>query len=151
MLNWLLKTIRQITFSDVGSIASLISLGMTFYVLYTVRKIKNFYVFKARVPELTEQLEGHASKLVEFHGDFKNSKEKILLEIGKAEVTLKSLEKKVGRRTKKSVAVVVNLIRDYSPYNQSQDYLWKIYVELQKVIQEVIDVQSDRAWENPNG
>jgi hypothetical protein len=74
MMDWLVKTIGQITFSDVGSIASLISLGMTFYVLYTVRKIKNFYVFKARVPELTGQLEGHASKLIEFHGELQKFK-----------------------------------------------------------------------------
>jgi hypothetical protein len=151
MWNWLSAEIGKITFSGVGSAASIVSFAITLYLLYAVRKIKSFYVFKARVPELTEQLKEHASKLADLHRDFKESREQVLLEIGKAGVTLKSLKKKVGRPTKKSISVVIKLIDDYNPHNQTPSYLWKIYVELQKVIQEIISVQSDRAWENPNG
>lgn len=151
MWSWLSDKIGKITFSGLGSAASILSLIITLYLFYAIRKIKSFYVSKARVPELIEQLEGYASNLADFHRDFKKSREQVLLEIGKAEVTLKSLKKKVGRPTRKSVTVVIRMIKNYSPYNQTQDNLWKIYVEMQKLIQEVIGLQSDRAWENPNG
>lgn len=151
MWDSLLTGIRKITFSGVGNVASILSFAITVYLLYTVRKIKSLYVFKARVPELVEDLREQASKLATFHQDFNVSRPQVLLEIGKAEVTLKDLKKKVGRPTRKSLAIVIKLIADYSPYNQTPDYLWKIYVELQKVIQEIIGLQSDRAWGNPNG
>jgi hypothetical protein len=151
MWDSLVTEIRKITFSGVGSAASIISFLITLYLFYAVRKIKSFYVSKARIPELIEQLKEHASRLADFHRDFEESRQQVLLEIGRAEVTLKSLKKKVSRPTRKSVRVVIKLIGNYSPFNQTQDNLWNIYVELQKVIQEIIGVQSDRAWENPNG
>jgi hypothetical protein len=151
MWNWLSAEMEKITFSDVGSAASIISFVITLYLFYAVRKIKSFYVFKAMVPELTEELKEHASNLADLHRDFKESRDQVLLEIARTGVTLESLKKKVGRPTKKSINVVIKLIDDYSPHNQSPGYLWKIYVELQKVIQEIIYVQSDRAWENVNG
>lgn len=106
MWDWLSVEIGRITFSGVGSAASIISFVITLYLLYAVRKIKSFYVSKARIPELTEQLKEHASKLADFHRDFEESRQQVLLEIGRAEVTLKSLKKKVTRPTRKSVRVV---------------------------------------------
>lgn len=151
MWRWLSTHLAKITFSDVGSAASLISLVITVYLFYAVRKIRSFYVSKARVPELTKQLGSHASRLVILHGDFKTSRDEVLLELGQVEVTLRFLKKKIGRPTKKSVARVLKLIDNYSPHNANKDQLWKIYVDLQKVIQEVVEVQSDQSWENPNG
>lgn len=151
MWTWLSEKIGQIAFSDLGTLASILSFVITLYVFFAVRKIKSFYVSKARVPELIDQLKEHASHLADLHRDFNDSRPQVLLEIGKAEVTLRSLKNKVRRPTKKSVAVVIKLIKSYGPYNQTQDNLWKIYVEMQKLIQEVVGVQSDRAWENPNG
>ena len=111
MLDSLSAQVTKITFSDIGNAASLLSLAITIYLFYAVRRIKSFYVFKARVPELTEQLGTHGSKLALLHGDFKDSRELILLELGRTEVKLKSLRrKKIGRPTKKSVNEVLRLI-----------------------------------------
>lgn len=150
MPDWLPTWIKNITLSDIANVSELIGLTMTFYVFYTIRKIKNYYVFKARVPELTQELSGHASKLSEFHNEYKDSQQLIILELGRAEVTLKSLKGKVGRPTKKSISGVMNLIEEYKR-KKNKDNLWGIYVELQKVIQEVATIQGDRAWENYNG
>src|SRR6266446_172939 len=146
MWRWVSTYVSKLTFSDVGSVASLLSLAITIYLFHAVRRIKSFYVFKARVPELTEQLRTHASRLATLHRDFDGSRDEVLLELGKAEVTLKSLKKKIGRPTKKSVGKAIKLIDNY-PYNKTKNNLWQVYVDLQKVVQEVIEVQSDRSWE----
>ena len=151
MSNWLSQQIGKIDFSALGNTASIISLIITVYLFYAVRKIKSFYVSKARVPELIRELKEHASHLAEFHRDFEDSSEQVLLEIGKAEVTLKSLRNKVQRPTRKSVSRVLKLIKTYTPFYRTKDNLWKIYVEMQKLIQEIAGAQSDRDWENPNG
>jgi hypothetical protein len=139
-----------INFDDIANVASILSLLLTIYVLYTVRKIKNYYVFKARVPELVNQISDHASKLALFHNDYENSREQILLELGKAEVTLSSLKKKVDRKTRRLITTAITTVQSYNRYTRDKDQLWKIYIDLQKVVQEVINVQGDREWESHN-
>jgi hypothetical protein len=143
-------------FSDLADILSvigfgitLIGLGLTIYVLLTIRKIKSYYVFKARVPDLLKAMSKHGSKLAQFHNDFENSKPQILLEVGQAEVTLKSLNAKVDKQIKISINEVAKQISDYKTY-QEKSRAWNIYISLQKVNQEITNLQEDRKWESNN-
>lgn len=142
--------IKDLKFSDFADVISVIGFCFTIYVLVTIRKIKNFYVFKARVPDLLKKSTELASHLSQFHSDFENSKQQILYEIGQVEVILKSLNKKVNRQVKSSIKEVNKHIVDYKNY-RDKSRLWDIYVSLQKVNQEVINLQEDRSWENNNG
>jgi len=139
-----------VTFDDIANVSSVLSLLLTVYVLYTVRKIKSYYVFKARVPELVHQIAEQASRLALFHNDYKNSRQQIALELGQVEVTLSSLRKKVDRQTKKRITSAVERIGEWNSYKEDKNRLWAVYVDLQKVIQEVKNVQEDREWESHN-
>jgi len=142
--------IKNFKFSDFADVISVIGFCFTIYVLLTIRKIKNFYVFKARVPDLLKKVSKHASQLSQFHNNFEDSKPLILLEIGQVEVILKSLNKKVNRQVKSSIKEVNKHISGYKIY-RDKSRLWDIYVSLQKVNQEVVNLQEDRNWESNNG
>lgn len=55
----LFKALRSETFAIAGTISSIISLILTFYVFLDVRQIRNYYLFSARVPELIKKLHLH--------------------------------------------------------------------------------------------
>lgn len=78
---------------DWGSIASITGLVITVVVFFNIRKIKEFYIFKGRVPELLVRLAKHASNLSAFHKEFEDSLQQIEEEVGLSEITLKSLKK----------------------------------------------------------
>jgi hypothetical protein len=79
------------TFSDVGSMASIISLIFTVLVLIDVRRLRSYYLFTGRVPVLTQKLDQHQLKIEEYLNDFDKSISLIWLELAKVEVVLKSL------------------------------------------------------------
>jgi hypothetical protein len=93
-------------FSDFADVLSVIGFCFTIYVLLTIRKIQNYYVFKARVPDLLKKISKHTSQLSQLHNEFEHSKPQILLEIGQTEVALKSLDKKVNRTIKNSIKLI---------------------------------------------
>lgn len=142
--------IENFSFSSFADVMSVIGFCFTIYVLLTIRKIKNFYVFKARVPDLLKKVTKQASQLSQFHNNFEDSKPQILLVIGQVEVTLKSLNKKVDRQVKNSIKEVSKHISGYKT-NRDKSRLWDIYVSLQKVNQEIVNLQEDRSWETNNG
>ncbi len=141
--------IKEIRLSDIADVLEVVGFVLTIYVLITIKKIKNYYVFKARVPDLLKKMSKHASQLSQYHKDFENSKPEILLEIGQAEVILNSLSKKVGKQVNSSIKEVTKQILYYKTY-QEKSRAWDIYISLQKVHQEIINLQEDRKWESNN-
>jgi predicted PurR-regulated permease PerM len=133
--------------TDIGSVASILGLVLTILIFLSLRKIRRFYVFTARVPELLDKLTKHAGKISEYQKEFSNSQQEIELELSKAEVVLKSLKKKVSRQTKSSINNVLKTVKTY--YNSISDSksLWEVYVKIQILIDEIKELQLDIKWE----
>ena len=142
----MLEILKRITLSDIGNVASILGLLITILVLINLRNIKRFYVFTARVPELLEKLGKHAGKISVFQKDFSNSGREIELELAEAEIVLKSLRTKLNRQAKSSAKRVLNTVKRYNRTNPNQESLWTVYVEIQKLISEVQELQSDLKW-----
>lgn len=131
-----------------GNTASIVSLIVSGFVFWGVRKIRQNFLFNARAPELIDKLNKLASKISSLLNDFEQSKEDIFLEIGKSKITLKTLSTKLGNDQKKSASSIVKLI-DKNASNLSildKDSIYNIYVEIRLFVEEMGNEIKDRQW-----
>lgn len=135
------------TLTHIGSVASILGFLLTILIFLTLRSIRRFYVFTARVPELLKKLIKHARKISEYQKEFSNSQQEIELELAEAEVVLNSLKKKVSRQTKSAVNSTLKTVKAYNNSSNDSKSLWAVYVEMQKLITEIQELQSDLKWE----
>ncbi len=131
-----------------GNTASIVSLIISGFVFYGVRKIRQNFLFNARVPELTEKLNKQASRISSLLNDFDQSTEEIILEIGKGKITLKTLSSKLEKEQKKSASNIIKLIDEHvsNLSTVDKDSIYKIYVEIRLFIEEMGNEIKDRQW-----
>jgi hypothetical protein len=137
---------RQIL-ADIGSIASLISLALTGYVAWNLRKIKNKYIFRAKAPGFVRMLSKHASTLIDYANDFENSKHQISAELTRIDVRVRRMQGRMGGEAKKAVKQLRNLIEAYEADRDNQEKFYAIYYEMQRVVEEVKELQEDLSLE----
>lgn len=142
-----MEFIQNASLSDAGDVASIIGLLLTFFIYFNLRSIKRFYVFRARVPELLERLIDQSSKIASYQQDFSNSLQGIDVEVAQVEITLKSLKQKLNGSVRASVVRVLKQLERYENQTKTSDNLWHLYIDLQKLIAEVHELQSDLKWE----
>lgn len=133
--------------SVIGDVVSIISLLLTIFVYYNVRKLREHYMFRARAPEIIRRLLAHSSNLANYLNTFMESLPQIDLELRLAEVQLRSLGKKLRGQPKKSVRQLLKSIKAYDINEQGDEELRRVYVELMKVIEEVKEHRKDLDWE----
>ena len=138
----------KIEFINSGSIASIVSLFLTIFIFFGIRKIKRFYIFTGRVPEVVESLDKIASNISKHLNDYEESQPLIRLELAKAEVSLKSLRKKIGKREhRKPINTLIKTINKYKPNSENQEDLRDIYLDLYKIVSQIEELQKDQKWE----
>src|SRR2546430_1945606 len=99
--------------ATLGSVASLLSLILTAYVLIELRRIRSLYLFKARVPDLIGRLSQHSSNLSNYLSDFDNSLPDIVKELAVSEAVMTSLTKKLGGDPLKSVKALLQSTNEF--------------------------------------
>ena len=134
-------------FVIVASIASIISLALTVWVLITVRNIKNFYLFKARIDTLTRKLKKNTLQIEDNFDDFESQLPQLELKFGQAIVTLKSLKGKLDKQSRKQVDDLLKAIRDYDWASNSREKLWSIFVSMKGIVTQIENLQKDREME----
>jgi hypothetical protein len=136
--------------STVADALSVVGFIITIKVFLDLRKIKSFYVFKGRIPELIRNLDAHAARLASYYDDHDISRQGIKLELAQAEVTLNSIRRKVDRPTKRTVDAASEAISAYDDTlmpHQSRELLWNVYIEIRKAVDELVNRQKDVEWE----
>src|SRR5262249_9553671 len=98
-----LLTTSLMTFSDLGTLASLLSLVVSLWVLYDVRKIKVGFKLRVRGPAVTKELRKYSSNISGYLDQFEDFLPQIDEELGKTQAKLKYLEKTLPSQTRKSV------------------------------------------------
>jgi len=145
---YVLNFFTKDTLSVISDVASVISLILTLFVLYDVRKLRERYKFRVRGPEILRKLKAHSAKLADYLNEFEGFLPQIDLELGRAHVQLKSLEKKkLPRPVKKAIKHVRKSIQGYNTGAKDEESLRRVYVEMMIVIEEVNDYQKDSDWE----
>ena len=85
MFEWL-------TLSNIGSVASILGIGLSLYVIYNVREIRKSYLFTARAPALVKSLRAHSSRIKDLLEEFGTSIEEIEAELARCSPILESLK-----------------------------------------------------------
>lgn len=134
--------------SIIGSVASIVGIGLSIYVIYNLRQIRKSYIFTARAPDLVKALRSHSSKIKDLLNEFETSIDEIEAELARCSPVLESLRTKVGRQERRSISDVVRLISANKTLSAgSKNAVWDIYKELLKVEEEMRNLQKDKQWE----
>jgi hypothetical protein len=123
--------------------ASLIGLLLTVSIWWGLRKIKNTYIFRLRAPEFVRVLTKHASILIACGNDFDGSRQAIDVELVTSDVMLNSMQRKMRGESRKAVKRLRKLIKEYRQTPGNEEHFYLIYAEMQRVIQEVKELQKE--------
>lgn len=132
------------SFSNVGSLASVIGLLLSVYIFLTARKINKYILITKRLPQLLRKIEIHSSSISSLLNSFDQSTSVIREELIRCSANLKSLRKKVARGERKPITSLMQAI-DSSVNKEplSKDAVRDIYLKLQYVKEAVKNLQQD--------
>lgn len=143
------ETIKSyLTVDNFSNLSSILGFLLTIYIVYTIRNVKNLYKFKARIPKLLKRLDDIKSEIANAFNDFENSYEDIQILFGKAEVVLKSIKKKLQKTDRNEVKKCIDKIKKIENVgDESYDEAFEVYVQLNKTLEEVEDLNEEYKWE----
>lgn len=131
------------TFSDIGSVASVISLAVSIFVLIEVRSIRNAFKLRVRGPVIIKDLVRYSSNLSGYLDKFEDSLPQIADEFGKTKAKLKYLEKSLSSGPKASVKRLLKSIEKCEITVDNEGGIRRVHLEMNEVIEEVKDRQKD--------
>jgi len=124
--------------SWIGSLASIISLFLTWRVLRKIRELQEFHIFMNLVPQRLVDLQKYEKELAKLLVDFENSQPNIKLKLGDLRGDLTSLQRVVDESMRPSIQGVIDLIVQYNRSQPSNRQLVEnIQAELRSVLREV--------------
>ena len=129
----------------VADVASILGFLVTIAVALTVRRLRAFYMFKVRVPELTARIAEKASSISTRAADFNNTKDEIAVEFRQIGVLLMSLAQKASGAPKTAAKRLGKELKQTRISSRSD--VTNIYAEIQTVLAQFDEVQRDREWE----
>ncbi len=143
--------------TDIASIASIIGLLITIWVLMETKNIRKSFLTKARIPDAIKELESLATNLSKTIPEWETNKQDTLIEIGKCSSILKNIEPKLTASIKKDVTTTLeefqrkksikNFWKIKSISELSLDEIWNLYTQLQFVIEGLKQKKHDMRWE----
>ncbi|HEB36124.1 hypothetical protein LCGC14_0953010 [marine sediment metagenome] len=139
--------LKNITFTDFGTIASILGLILSILIFFFIRKIKSFYIFKIRVPGLSKRLQDIASSISSYLNDYESSINSIDEAVVTCEVVLKSLKGKLSGSIKKAIKDLIKKIDQNSYDYRTKDNIRDIYISILKISEEIKELQEDSKWE----
>lgn len=141
--------LKPLTLSDLGSIASLISLVLTGIIYWNVRDIRRGVLYKARAPELRAALGQQKSSLNTYLTNFPSSSVDYHRQLPALESILLALEDKVGglwSKHRRSVRDVRKLVAQQRAMSPNEGGAEEIYSQLTFLIETLEQDWRDREW-----
>ena len=124
--------------SWIGSIASIISLVLTFWIFWQIRNLKKFYIFVNLGSQLLATIQKQEKALSKLMRNFDNLHPSIKLELGSLRGNLSSLKVVVDKSMKDSIQRVILLVEQYNVNQQpNRERVEDIQAELRRVLREV--------------
>lgn len=137
----------------IGSSASILSFFISIYVLVELRQIRQYFLFRVRIPSLLRALQSYASGMSRGLNNFEGSRQEIETMLARCESTLRSLSPKLSRVEKRTVKRLTKSIRSFrqsSWWHEKKEFdleqAWSIYNDLQGVIEIVKNLAADLEW-----
>lgn len=148
MPNWLTNL------NNIGSISSIIGFVVTILLFLEARKIRNSFLRRARLPEVTRELSKSTSKLSEHLKGWDYDKTPAVEEFSKVKALLENIKSKLPPEEQKKVGNY--LVRLYpkkflvivSPLsNLNEDDAWERYTELSGLVTALQQLAKDSKWD----
>jgi hypothetical protein len=133
-------------FSRVADVLSILGFLASLYAALGIKRLRAFYVFKTRVPQLTRRLTEHKSNLSRHLSEGAPARFQMREEVTTLAVTLVSLERKLPRPTKRRVHALAEQLERYGP-DPSEAQLRRTYLELAALVEEITNLQEDLEWQ----
>lgn len=148
MLEWTKPIVEYLTtlkFTAFVNFLSILGFVVTIYVGLGIRKIRNQYAAKIRLPELKEQLQKHVSNLSGFLNDYENNKNPIAIEIAQLEPVLRAIKKRLKWSERSKINQALRMLTDRPKYIQNnEDGVRGIFNFLYGLISELEQWESDK-------
>ncbi len=128
-----------------GSGASLVGLLISGVVWWNVRRIRSFFLARARVPELIRALQIHMTKLERHLEAYEESRSDFHSEMAKTKATLINLAPKLPRTTKKEVDVFLIALQVVSR-SASKEEVRRVFDRLTTLLASVRHLEKDMKW-----
>lgn len=129
----------------VADLSSLIALATTAAVWWNVRRIREFYRFRARIPEVVEQLNKSASNVSRYLSDFDASEQSIELEFAEATVFVRSLAKKSSGEPRSAAKRLAKRLERRGVFTARDAR--ELYVDIRTLLLTFREVEKDYKWE----
>jgi hypothetical protein len=143
MLEWLTSPFV----TAIVNVLSVLGFGVTIYVMFGVRQIKNNYTSRIRVPELRMKLGEYISSIGGFLNDYANNKNKISPQLEQTKSVLKAIKKRLGRVEAKKINEVLVLMNNLQINLTNQEvHVREIYDRLHGIIEELEQWENDMKW-----
>ena len=128
-----------------GDIASITGLLVTIAVAVTIRRLRAFYVFKARVPQLISRIAEKASSVSNRAADFINTRDEIGLDIKQIGILIESLAAKSSGPAKTASRQLAKRLK--GAHVRSRPDVTDLYAEIQTLLARYDELQRDLEWE----
>lgn len=137
---------------DMNTGLSLLGFGITLYVLFEVKFIKNTFLSRARLPELIRDLEKAGSVLNGQLGQWPSQRNEALCQIKVAASLLKSASAMVPKTEREELLKTHKKLTDAAQSFSSQqgisiDFVWDLYSDIQSDIASMTQVSKNNRWE----
>ena len=140
--------------NNIGSISSIVGLIATIFLFVEARKIKNSFLRKARLPEVTRDLKKSTSKLSDHLKEWGTDKNPAVEEFSKVKALLENIKSKLPPEEQKKVGnYLVRLCpKKYffiaSPLSKlNEDDAWERYTELSGLVVALQQLAKDSKWD----
>ena len=137
----------------IGSVASIISFLISIYVLVELRQIRQYFLFRVRIPSLLKTLQLYASGMSRGLNNFEESRQEIETMLARCESTLRSLSPKLSGAEKRAANRLANSIRSCRQSSWwhvkkvfDREQAWSVYIGLQGVIESIKNLAEDAEW-----
>ncbi|ETW99523.1 MAG: hypothetical protein ETSY1_14790 [Candidatus Entotheonella factor] len=123
---------------------------VSLYVLIELRWIRKEFLLRVRIAPLLRALDRQAREMSIALNDFEDSQQNLRIIFAQCESTLHNLFPKLNGSEKKMVKELVKILKGYrrpswwiNRQELSRNHAWRIYVDLQVVIESVKYLQED--------
>tara|TARA_R110001583_G_scaffold195126_1_gene369548 strand:- start:1642 stop:2088 length:447 start_codon:yes stop_codon:yes gene_type:complete len=140
--------------NKLGSISSIAGLIVTIFLFLEARKIRNSFLRKARLPEVTKELVKVTSEIAESLKKWDTDKTPALETFSKVKALLENIRPKLPSDEKRKVENYLNRLQQKKYFiikisisELNEDSAWELYTELSGLVTSLQQLAKDSKWD----
>lgn len=141
-------------FVDIATLTTVIGFFLTLWLLYEARHIRNSFLRRARLPQVTKELKAVSKALSSHLKSWSTQKEDARNQLSISRALLENLIPKLPNEEQKKCKTFVKqlkprkwlIIKD-SLSSVDEDQAWELYTELSAITTMLIQLEKDSKWD----